>query len=78
MTISGSTGCERLTSQSIKIFLNTILIVFVAKLCHFNYFTISFPVGSQTGSCKHVNIEVEYNSSDPEIFVTIGAEKDQK
>ena len=50
---------------------------FVAKLCHFSYFTISFPVGSQTGSLKHVYMEVEYNSSDPEIFVTIGAEKHQ-
>ena len=75
MTISGSTGCERLTSQSIKIFLNTILIVFVVKLRHFSYFTISFPVGSQTGNSKHVNMEDEFNSSDPEIFVTIGAEK---
>ena len=77
-TISGSTGCEKLTSLLIKIFLNTILIDFVAKLCPFRYFTISFPVGSQTGSLKHVNMEVEFNSSDPEIFVTIVAEKHQK
>ena len=49
-----------MTSSSIKIFLNAKLIVFATKWCHFSYFTISFPVGSQTGSWKYVNMEVEY------------------
>ena len=57
---SGCTGCKKMTSSLIKIFLNTKLIVFATKWCHFSYFTISFPVGSQTGSWKYVNMEVEY------------------
>ena len=49
-----------MTSKLIKIFLNTVLIDFMPKLCHFSYFTISFPVGSQTGSWKYVIMKVEY------------------